>query len=165
MTTVSYIGVQNHTQKLIQKFLAGEEFTLELSEQVFQTFSKVDQTSYLTMLEHVKNLLNNLKKDRIYDFIILNSAYELLDKEKAVLVRYINISYKGNKNIIILNNNVLHIGSYYEKYGELEVKKYIDKVINELRIKNSFKQFKQKAQNWKRKIFFPFNFLSFKASH
>lgn len=154
MSLVTYKDIGNHTQQLIQSFLAGDECSLELSERVLNTFDMLDQTSYPRMLEHVKQLFNRIKGDRSDNVFVLSLPYELSDKEKAVLVRFINISYKGNENIIVLNNNVLYIGSVYEKYESQKVKDYIEKAISELHQLYQAKQRREKFNRWKNNLLF-----------
>ncbi|MEG3035883.1 MAG: hypothetical protein RR877_10420 [Aurantimicrobium sp.] len=158
MSTITYASIDNHTQQLIQSFLAGDEFTLELSDKVLSTFDMLDNTSYVRMLEHVKALFGRIKMERSGSVCFINLPYELSSKEKAVLVRFINISYKGNENIIVLNNNVVHIGSVYNKYDPEKVKDYIEKAISNLHYLYSVKQRKEKYNRWKDNLFRSFRF-------
>jgi len=154
MQAVTYNGIYNNTNELIQGFLGGKNYKLELSEKIFNTFSTLDNNSYIVTLKHIKKLLNNLEKEIFYNFFILRTTQHLLNEEKAVLVRFINICHKGNRNIIILNNDVLYVGSEYNEYKKQEIKEYIDMVMNKLRMRKNIIQFKQKMEDWKRKLFY-----------
>lgn len=165
MYNLSYNFVPNYLMNLVDDFLNGEEFTMELCDKIFSTFDKLDNTSYVGMLEHVKKLLNNLHKTKVYDVFVLKCPYELSPKEKAALVRFINISHKGNKNIIILNNDVLFIGSEFDKYDIDLVKKYIDKVTGELYAHDSFNSFKNKVKSLKKKLLSVLTFPKFKLDN
>ena len=154
MSIVTYIDIGNDTQQLIQSFLAGDECSLELSERVLNTFDMLDQTSYPRMLEHIKQLFNRVKGDRSGNVFVLSLPYELTKKEKAVLVRFINISYKGNENIIVLNNNVVYVGSAYEKYDPQTVKDYIERAIADLQQLYRAKQRREKYNRWKNNLLF-----------
>lgn len=153
MSTVTYENISNHTQDLIQSFLAGDECSLELSDKVLATFDLLDNTSYPRMLEHVKGLFSRMTADRSDSVFVLSMPYDLSNKEKAVLVRFINISYKGNENIIVLNNNVVHIGSMYNKYDPQKVKDYIEKAISELHYLYRAKQRRENFNRWKQNFF------------
>lgn len=154
MSIITYQDIGNDTQQLIRSFLNGDECSLELSERVLNTFDMLDQTSYPRMLEHVKQLFNRVKGDRSGSVFVLSLPYELTKKEKAVLVRFINISYKGDENIIVLNNNVVYIGSMYEKYDPQKVKDYIEKAIAELQQLYRAKQRREKINRWKNNLLF-----------
>lgn len=150
---ITYNSIENHTQDLIKGFLAGEVYSPELSEKVLSTFDHLDQTSYSRMLEHVKGLLRRVKGDRHEDVFVLTMPYELCVKEKAVLVRFINISYKENENIIVLNNNVVYVGSTYAKYDPQKVKDYIQNVLAKLQRLYQANQRRENYNRWKANLF------------
>lgn len=154
MSLVTYNHIDNHTQDLIQSFLAGDECSLELSEKVLSTFDMLDMTSYPRMLEHIKNVFQRVKADRSVNVFVVSLAYELSNKEKAVLVRFINISYKGNENIIVLNNNVVHIGAAYNKHDPQKVKDYIDAAISDIHHLYRSRQRWEKFSRWKNSFLF-----------
>jgi hypothetical protein len=163
VSTVTYASIDNHTQQLIQSFLDGDECTLELSDKVLGTFDMLDNTSYARVLEHVKGLFSRLTADRSCNVFVLKMAYELSNKEKAVLVRFINISYKGNENIIVLNNNVVYIGKVYAKYEKEKVKDYIDKAIAELHHQYQVRERSEKFNRWKNNLFQSLRFSNTRA--
>lgn len=150
MSVITYSDIPNHTQQLIQSFLAGDECSIELSDKVLATFDALDATSYTRMVDHVKGLFNRMKGDRSGNVFVLRLPYELSSKEQAVLVRFINISYKGNENIIVLNNNVLYIGSEYSKYDTEKVKEYITQAIADLQQQYKVQERKEKFNRWKK---------------
>lgn len=150
MSTVTYQNIQNDTQQLIQSFLNGDECALELSDKVLSTFDLLDTMSYTKTLDHVKGLFNRIKGDRSGNVFALRLPYELSSKEKAVLVRFINISYKGNENIIVLNNNVLYVGSTYDKYDMEKVKEYINQSLGDIHQQYRAQERKEKFNRWKK---------------
>lgn len=153
MSNVTYNGIENHTQELIKGFLAGVDYSLDLSEKVLCTFDSLDNTSYPRMLEHVKGLLRRIKGDCVNNVFFLTMPYELSKKEKAVLVRFINISYKENENIILLNNDVLYIGSAYSKFDPQKVKDYVETNFAELQQLYRAKQRREKFKQWRKQFF------------
>ena len=150
---VTYNGIENHTRDLVDGFLAGEVYLPELSEKVLSTFDHLDKTSYNRMLEHIKGLLSRVKWNRLNGVFVLTLPYELCPKEKAVLVRFINISYKENENIIILNNNVVYVGSTYVNYDPQKVKDYIENVLAQIQQLYRTKQRRENFNRWKTKLF------------
>ena len=130
--------VNNDTKQLVDQFLDGESFDIRLSTTILNTIDRVDNSQYEEVVNKVKNILSISKKDSYRNIYFVEVVEELSKKEKAVLIRFINLVYKERKFFIILNRELIHFPTEYQKYDISELHSYLESQLRDMRAEDSF---------------------------
>lgn len=153
MKRVTFSKIENQTEILIQRFLDGEDFSLELSDQVLNTFDRADQMKYSETLKEVKNMINLMKIDKFEVFFFIENNFDLTIKQLSMVVRYVNLCHKEKENIIVVNNEVVYMNPAYSKYEKKSLEEYVHRSMIAFKNKKKNLLFKKKVTNIKNSIF------------
>lgn len=119
---------------LITEFIAGCMFTEELSDTVLGNIALGKNRTYIEILTHIKDILNNSKITLYNDLVLIKTPYNLIhDDERATLVRYVNICLAKHKRIIMYNTEILYLPNTYRSFNYPYIQKYVNEVYNSYR--------------------------------
>ena len=122
--------IENHTKEITKDFLQGKEFDPKLSSSVLNNIDLYDTSDYKVVMESVKSLLNRSVTKKMDDFFFVETQEELTNKQKCVLIRFINMCHKEKEFLIFVNNKLVHLPESYKKYNKEEVYKHIEKTLH-----------------------------------
>lgn len=117
-------------QVLTEKFLHGEHLSLELSEHVFCNINHNSEGTYIKYVDKIKYILNNSKIDYYNELIIIESSDTIDENEKAVLIRFINLSSINNNKIVIFNRDIIFIPEGLKKFDNELLYNHVNFVFN-----------------------------------
>lgn len=121
--------VHNNMQDITEEFLQGKEFDPRLSKVVLNNIDLLDPADYDDMLRKVKGVLTRAKTKHYDNFFFIDTPEEISNKEKAVLIRYVNLCYQHKSLILFLNDALIYLPVKYKVYDTSEVDKYIFKTL------------------------------------
>ena len=143
----------DHTKEITKDFLQGKEFDPKLSSSVLNNIDLYDTSDYKVVMESVKSLLNRSVTKKMDDFFFVETQEELTNKQKVVLIRFINMCHKETQYLIFVNTKLVYLPESYEKYNKDEIHKHIEKNLHikertERAAKSNFKKFRLKLNNF-----------------
>jgi len=144
--------IENTTQDLVEQFLNGEYFDLQLSRKVINTIDPIDESTYDEVVMSVKRILKSTKKEDFCNLMLFTTDVTVSNKEKAVFIRIINLSHKEAQYFIILNNEIVHHPGYFKKYSQSEIEVYVNTILKH----REKEQLKLKIKTTIRNLFSPF---------
>ena len=121
--------IENGTKTLVDQFMDGDDFDPRLSKTVLNTIDRVDDQSYEDVLKKVKTILSGSKREDYQNLFMIEVKQTLSIKEKAVLIRFINLCHKERKFFILLNNELVYFPSEYQGYDLSELHDYVNKQL------------------------------------
>jgi hypothetical protein len=113
----------------MDQFMDGEVFDPRLSKTVLNTIDRVDPLQYNEVVDKVKTILSSAEKQDYHNLYMVNVKENLTVKEKAVLIRYINLCHKERKFFVLLNNELVYFPSEYQKFDLSELHDYVNKQL------------------------------------
>lgn len=122
--------IENHTKEITKDFLEGREFDPKLSSKILNNIDLIDTSDYKVVMEFVKNLLNRATTKKMNDFFFVETPEELTNKQKCVLIRFVNMCHKEKEFLIFVNNKLVYLPESYKKYNKEEVHKHIEKTLH-----------------------------------
>lgn len=164
MKTVQLLSVKNKINELFLEFMKGNEFPVSLSNKIIKTVDIDNTIEYSELTQAAKEYLNSSYKSVYKNIYIIKNIKELEDKEKAVIVRLINLAHKNKHYIIVCNSQVIYVPevysnesaddfmdtiskTIYHRYLERKqviffkcIKTYVKKVLNFYYLKNAMKK-------------------------
>ena len=144
--------IENTTQDLVEQFLNGEYFDLQLSRKVINAIDPIDEATYDEVVISVKRILKNTKKEDYCNVMLFTTDVTVTNKEKAVFIRMVNLSHKEAQCFIILNNEIVHHPSFFKKYSQSEIEVYVNSILKH----REKEQLKLKIKTTIRNLFSPF---------
>lgn len=144
--------IENTTQDLVDQFLNGEYFDLQLSRKVINAIDPIDEATYDEVVISVKRILKNTKKEDYCNVMLFTTDVKVSNKEKAVFIRMVNLAHKEAQFFILLNNEIVHHPNYFKKYSQSEIELYVNTVLKH----REKEQFKLKLKTTIRNLFSPF---------
>lgn len=145
-------AIENTTQDLVEQFLNGEYFDIQLSRKIINTIDPVDETTYDEVVTSVKRILRATKKEDFCNVMLFTTDVKVSNKEKAVFIRMVNLAHKEAQCFILLNNEIVHYPNYFKKYSQSEIEMYISTILKH----REKEQFKLKLKTTIRNLFSPF---------
>lgn len=145
-------AIENTTQDLVEQFLNGEYFDIQLSRKIINTIDPVDETIYEEVVNSVKRILRATKKEDFCNVMLFTSDVKISNKEKAVFIRMVNLAHKEARYFILLNNEIIHHPTHFKKYAQSEIEMYINTILKH----REKEKFKLKLKTNIRNLFFPF---------
>jgi len=124
--TVGNSIVKSDIQILTDQFFQGEFLLVELSDYVFKSIARTYKEPYIQCVDKVKQILSHSKIEYYQSFIIIKSSVTLTEEEKAVLIRFINLSISHKNKIIIFNSDIIYIPEYLKKFSDEDLNLYIN---------------------------------------
>ena len=139
--------IKSDIQVLTEQFLSGDVLSTELSDFVFGNIARTRKGSYSEYVEQIKQILTHSKIDYFRDLMIIKSSAEIAEDQKAVLVRFVNLSIAHKTKIVIFNNNVIYIPDDLQKYGEDAVNIHVNSAYREFTNKKENKANRTQVQS------------------
>ena len=136
--------IKSDIQQLTEQFLTGQVLTIQLSDFVFSNIARTRKGTYTEYVDQVKKILTHSKIDYFYDLMIIKSSAELAEDQKAVLVRFVNLSTAHNTKIILFNNNIIYVPDDLKKYGEEVVNAHVNSIYRDYTNKRKIKYIARK---------------------
>ena len=99
----------DHTKEITKDFLEGREFDPKLSSKILNNIDLIDTSDYKVVMEFVKNLLNRATTKKMDDFFFVETPEELTNKQKCVLIRFVNMCHKEKEFLIFVNNKLVYL--------------------------------------------------------
>lgn len=122
--------IENHTKEITKYFLEGRELDPKLSAKILNNIDLLDTSDYKAVMESVKGILNHSTTKKMDDFFFVETAQELTNKQKCVLIRLVNMCHKEKEFLIFVNNKLVYLPESYKKYNKEEVHKHIEKTLH-----------------------------------
>lgn len=145
---VKYTPLANLTQDLVHRFLNGEDLDPNLLTRVIDSIDPTDNTRYDDVVKSVKNIINGGQRDNIYNLFTLSTTCDMSAKEKATLVRFVNISHKAVGYFILLNGELIHYPEFYQTQSHVSIEEYVTNNLNHLRLQNREKKIRTFVRKW-----------------
>lgn len=144
--------VENCSQEIIIEFLEGNRFDLHLSRKVVNGMGFEDTRTYDQIVLAMKRFLSEVDKEQFMDLFIVTGDRELTVKEKAVMIRLINICHRERNYFIVYNEEIIYYPQQYTDRAYFEIAKYVSSTMKILsarkkaftlqnRIKDSIRRF------------------------
>ena len=121
--------VENYSQEIVTEFLEGNHFELRLSRKVITGMDFEDQHTYDQIVFAMKRFLSEVDKEQFLDLYIVTDERELTVKEKAVMIRLINMCHKERNYFIIYNEEIIYYPQQYSDRAYFEITKYVSSTL------------------------------------
>ena len=121
--------VENYSQEIIIEFLEGNRFDPYLSRKVVSGVGFEDTRTYDQNVFAMKRFLSEVDKEQFMDLYIVTDERELTVKEKAVMIRLINMCHKERNYFIIYNEEIIYYPQQYSDRAYFEITKYVSSTL------------------------------------
>lgn len=139
-----------------KEFLSGEFLPKEKSQLIFDKISH-NQCDYIQKVNYVKTVLTKAKFFYTENIMFIKTNKELSEADKAVLIRYINISKRDRYLIVLNNDELIYIPYAYHQYGgniiQHLIQKYVSSIIKRYIKYRKYNIIKYKVKKCIRKIY------------
>lgn len=121
--------VENYSQEIVTEFLEGTHFDPRLSRKVITGMDFEDTRTYDQIVFAIKRFLSEVDKEQFLDLYIVTDERELTVKEKAVMIRLINMCHKERNYFVVYNKEIVYYPQQYSDRAYFEITKYVSSTI------------------------------------
>lgn len=139
---------KNHSKELVDQFLSGDtnmcrnRYDVALCTKVLNSIDQTDDSDYMQVVDNVKGFLTRTERTIYNNVCIIHSDAKMTPKEKAVVIRLINMAHRGKELFIVTNDKLIHMPPSYEKLNIEDVIMYVNSQLRDYRQKKDVKLFR-----------------------